>query len=328
MGGFLKNALQRENLAKILRVLNAGRPAEMGEPVQPHERGKPAKQNLEWTKKQSLGEPRLRDLRGALEPIAKCLKELPLARSVEHQKEEHRKHRNWSDEDEVGFRRLRRADLRSRVPFERRLAWKLQSGIPLTKAKIDRAVRDLVRTPNFRLTSKMLQHALRKETREERTKALLRLKAKGAPIRYAGTDWAFHLNMVNSLVEWTSLRLEYSKSGELVVRRVRPAHCGPGLYQDTRERRRRIAAIRDLLSLAEHGVVRHLHQCPGCRWWFDSRSHGKYCPGRLRHSASKCKQAADINARKKNEAAMNRPVASPQHTTAALLAPRTARGRL
>src|SRR5258708_14787574 len=83
MGGLLKNA-QRKDLDWIVRILNAGRPGEMGEPVKPHVPGKPAEKNLEWTNDQAREGRRSRKLRGVLEPIVKCMKELPRASSLEH----------------------------------------------------------------------------------------------------------------------------------------------------------------------------------------------------------------------------------------------------
>jgi hypothetical protein len=147
------------------------------------------------------------------------------------------------------------------------------------------------------------------------------------------------LHLVNAFLEWTSFRLEYSRSGELVARRVRSHHGEPGLYQDTRERRARIAIVRELLSLAELGLLRQLHQCPGCRWWFTSRSHGKHCPAPPLRSASKCKQAADAAARRKATAdaiaremsaeAMDRRMPSLHRAAVGVLLPaKTARGRL
>jgi hypothetical protein len=237
-----------------------------------------------------------------LEPIVKCLKGLPRARSIEHQKEERRKHQTWSGQDDAAFRRLRREDLRSTVPLDRRLRWRvIGMGTRVTKSKVDREVRALMRTPNFPLAR--IRRALRNETTEARTEALKQLQAQGAPVRFAGTAGAFWLDRANRLIEWASLRLEYSKSGELVLTRTMLAARPPHRWdnsRDARQRRQTIAAIEKLLYMAERGSVRQLHQCLGCLWWFVSRSHGKCCPAGPGRSASKCKQDADTKQRVEN----------------------------
>lgn len=251
----MKNTPLDKDSAWILRILNAARPGEKGRPISSYLRPFATKRDLEWLRKPYAAESRLVELRSVLEPIAKYMNELPDV---------------WKIQDERAYRILRRKRLRMAVPLERRFVW-----TPLEQR--DDTVEKLMRAKDYHLRLakdgfKALGRLSRNKSREERHQVLKRLQRKGAPIVTVGTVAAFRLGIVNGLIEWANLQLEYSELGELTVKRI-PMHAVPDRQHDSQKRRQTVAAIEGFISMTVRGVV---HQCPICRWWFVGRPGSIY----------------------------------------------------
>jgi hypothetical protein len=122
MGRFLDIKQIDNEIAYVLRVLNAGRPGALGKPATPHESDKDAVRNLDWT---SGTKSKWRELRGAIEPVLKVAKRLPRSGPFKHPKEEAEA---WSGADARAYTAYRGGSVRVRSSAPQNL---LSNGIPV-----------------------------------------------------------------------------------------------------------------------------------------------------------------------------------------------------